>query len=81
MFPVKYERYPSSVFKIKDRTMDSVQSCDGYINIPSSQTHRYFIYSLYVFYMSRYEGASCIDVDNVLPRFLHFLRFRLASVS
>jgi hypothetical protein len=25
---------------IKDRTMDNVQNCDSYINIPSSQTYR-----------------------------------------
>jgi hypothetical protein len=28
------------VFKIKDRTMDNVQNCDSYINIPWSQTYR-----------------------------------------
>jgi hypothetical protein len=28
------------VFYIKDRTMDNVQNCDSYINIPSSQTYR-----------------------------------------
>jgi hypothetical protein len=29
-------------FKIKDR-MDNVQNCDSYINIPSSQTYRYYL--------------------------------------
>jgi hypothetical protein len=24
---------------VKDRTMDNVQNCDSYINIPSSQTY------------------------------------------
>jgi hypothetical protein len=28
-----------SLSKIKDRTMDNVQNCDSYINIPSSQTY------------------------------------------
>jgi hypothetical protein len=28
------------VFQIKDRTMDNIQNCDSYINIPSSQTYR-----------------------------------------
>jgi hypothetical protein len=28
-------------FQIKDRTMDNVQNCGSYINIPSSQTFRY----------------------------------------
>jgi hypothetical protein len=27
-------------FEIEDRTMDNVQNCDSYINIPSSQTYR-----------------------------------------
>jgi hypothetical protein len=30
----------NAVFQIKDRTMDNVQNCDSYINIPSSQTYR-----------------------------------------
>jgi hypothetical protein len=27
----------SRAFKIKDKTMDNVQNCDSYINIPSAQ--------------------------------------------
>jgi hypothetical protein len=27
-------------FKIEDKTMDNVQNCDSYINIPLSQTYR-----------------------------------------
>jgi hypothetical protein len=30
----------SLCLRTKDRTMDSVQNCDSYINIPSSQTYR-----------------------------------------
>jgi hypothetical protein len=28
------------LFQIKDWTMDNIQNCDSYINIPSSQTYR-----------------------------------------
>jgi hypothetical protein len=39
MFPVRYEHYPQRVLN-KNRTMDTVQNCDSYINIQSSQTYR-----------------------------------------
>jgi hypothetical protein len=32
-------RSSTSQKKIKDRTLDNVQNCDGYINIPSSETY------------------------------------------
>jgi hypothetical protein len=38
VFPVRYEHYQPCVL-IKDRTMDNVQNCDSYINIPSPQTY------------------------------------------
>jgi hypothetical protein len=30
----------NDVFWIEDRTMDNIQNCDGYINVPSPQTYR-----------------------------------------
>jgi hypothetical protein len=30
------------MFYIKDRTIGNVQNCDSHINIPSSQTYRYY---------------------------------------
>jgi hypothetical protein len=38
VLPVKYEHDPS--FVLNKRTMDDVQNCDSYINIPSSETYR-----------------------------------------
>jgi hypothetical protein len=40
VFPVRYGQTYRVEFPIKDRTMDNVQNCDSYINIPSSQTYR-----------------------------------------
>jgi hypothetical protein len=39
VFPVRYGHYQSRL--IKDRTIDNVQNCDIYMNIPSSQTGIY----------------------------------------
>jgi hypothetical protein len=41
VFPVRYGQTYGVEFQIKDRTMDNVQNCDSYINIPLSQTYRY----------------------------------------
>jgi hypothetical protein len=39
VFPLRYEHYSSYALK-NDRTMDIIQNCDSYINMPSSQTYR-----------------------------------------
>jgi hypothetical protein len=36
------------MFEIEDRTMDNVQNCDSYINIPSSHTYKSYILTLYL---------------------------------
>jgi hypothetical protein len=40
VIPVRYGQTYGVEFSIKDRTMDNVQNCDSYINMPSSQTYR-----------------------------------------
>jgi hypothetical protein len=42
VFPVMYGETYRVEFKIRveDRTMDNLQNCDSFINMPSSQTYR-----------------------------------------
>jgi hypothetical protein len=47
MFPVRYGHYPPSVL-MKDRTVNNINNCDGYINI-SSQSYRCYTYFILPF--------------------------------
>jgi hypothetical protein len=40
VFPVRYGQTYRFEFQIKDRTMDNVENCDSYINMPSSVGER-----------------------------------------
>jgi hypothetical protein len=44
MYKCIFANQGSILIEIKDRTMDGVQNCDSYINIPSSQTYVIYIH-------------------------------------
>jgi hypothetical protein len=61
VFPVRYRKI-YSVELIKVRTMDNVQNCDSYINIPSQR----WIMSRIVIVILIYHRHKPIDSINLL---------------
>jgi hypothetical protein len=56
------------LFKIKERTMDNVQNCDGYVNIPLSQTYRSYQLWLIITHSLSSEGLFATAYENVVPQ-------------